>query len=110
MAEVSGLVENIQEICALIRADATELAAMSLADSPRKQANEVMHASTPCVLIICSVALIVHVSSFSTCTHESTYVLPQYPKDLATARQQAKAHVRSCILSLSFRPSVTLPV
>lgn len=45
MAEVSGLVENIQEVCALIRADATELAALSLADSPRKQANEVC--STP---------------------------------------------------------------
>ena len=42
MAEVSGLVENIQEVCALIRADATELAALSLADSPRKQANEVI--------------------------------------------------------------------
>ena len=41
MAEVSGLVENIQEVCTLIRADALELAALSLADSPRKQANEV---------------------------------------------------------------------
>ena len=41
MAELSGLVENIQEVCALIRADATELAALNLADSPRKQANEV---------------------------------------------------------------------
>ena len=41
MAEVSGLVENIQEVCTLIRADGTELANLTLSDSPCKQANEV---------------------------------------------------------------------
>ena len=41
MAEVSGLVENIQDVCALIRADATDLATPAPSDAPHKQANEV---------------------------------------------------------------------
>ena len=45
MAEVSGLVENIQEVCALIRADATDLANPAPSDSPRRQANEVLLSS-----------------------------------------------------------------
>ena len=45
MAEVSGLVENIQEVCALIRADATELGNPAPSDSPRRQANEVLFSS-----------------------------------------------------------------
>ena len=45
MAEVSGLVENIQEVCALIRADATDLANPAPSDSPRRQANEVLFPS-----------------------------------------------------------------
>ncbi len=63
MAEVSGLVENIQEVCALIRADATELAALSLADSPRKQANEV------CLFRFCSPSLSAMTLLYTLLTH-----------------------------------------
>ena len=54
MAEVSGLVENIQEVCSLIRADAIELAALSLTSSPRRQANEVTHVLLTALLLSCT--------------------------------------------------------
>ena len=43
VAEVSGLADNVQEVCSMIRADTAALAHPNgvLTDSPRKQANEV---------------------------------------------------------------------
>jgi hypothetical protein len=55
VAEVSGLAENVQEVCAMIRADTTQLAqppgsGPAPPDSPRRLAREVLH------LILCLTA------------------------------------------------------
>ncbi len=54
VAEVSGLADNVQEVCSMIRADTAALAHPNgaLTDSPRKQANEVRRCSSyACILL-----------------------------------------------------------